>query len=120
MQQSKAEEDEKQYLTSMKQFITNIYMQAVQTAKTSATSCMYRCDRNYLGFKTIKDDTLTDSVTTLRELFPGCRVTHSKMARGTNGQMHDVSQMDELTNKLIEMKVIDVRRTEEYIVVDWS
>lgn len=65
-------------------------------------------------------DTLTEVLSALRELFPGCRVTYSKMARGVNGQMHDITQMDELTTKLIEMKVIDTRHVAESILIDWS
>jgi hypothetical protein len=42
------------------------------------------------------------------------------MAKGINGKMHDISQMDELTTKLIATSVIDIRQTEEYIVLDWS
>lgn len=128
MRQSKAEEDEKQYRKTIKDIITKIYTQAVQAAKTSTTSYRCKSDPCYLAnlvglMRTqfiVRDDTLTEILGALRELFPGCRVTHSKMAKGINGQMHDISQMDELTTKLIQMKVINVNETEEYIVIDWS
>jgi hypothetical protein len=127
MQQCKIEEDNKHYKKSIKDIITNIYTQAVQAAKTGSS---YKCrsDPRYLAHLagvrptefTVRDDTLTEILGTLRELFPGCRVTHSKMAKGVDGQMYDISQMDEVTTTLIVMSVIDIRQTEEYIVVDWS
>jgi hypothetical protein len=128
MQQSKAEEDEKKYKKAIKGIITNIYTQAVQAAKTGSSSYRCRSDPSYLAQLAglmptqfiVRDDTLTNIMNALRELFPGCRVTHSKMARGVNGQMHDISQMDELTTKLIEMKVININDRTECIVIDWS
>jgi len=128
MQEFKVEEDKKQYNKAIKDIITIFYKEAVQAAKTGSSSYRCRSDPRYLAHLAgvmptqfiIRDDTLTQILSVLRELFPGCRVSHSKMAKGINGQMHDISQMDELTTKLIEMSVIDIRQTEEYIVLDWS
>ena len=147
MKQSKEEEDEKKYKKAIKDIITNIYTQAVQTAKTSTTSHdqgvgrhgfphiqapapqttsymhpvhLHQTQRCAMSTHIKSIDTLTEVLSALRELFPGCSVTHSKMARGTNGQMHDITQMDELTTKLIEMKVININDRAEYIVIDWS
>jgi hypothetical protein len=129
MQQYKIEEDKKQYRKAIKDIITKFYKEAIQAAKTNSTSYTCRSDPRYLAHLAglrptefiVRDDTLTEILGTLRELFPGCRLTHSKMAKGIiNGQMHDISQMDELTTKLIAASVIDIRQTEEYIVIDWS
>ena len=127
MQQCKVEEDNKQYKKAIKDIITKFYTEAIQAAKTGSS---YKCrsDPRYLAHLAgvrptefiVRDDTLTEILTTLRQLFPGCRVTHSKMAKGVDGQMHDISQMDELTTKLIATGVIDIRQTEEYILIDWS
>lgn len=127
MQQCKVEEDNRQYKKCIKDIITKFYTEAVQAAKTGSS---YKCrsDPRYLAHLAgvrptefiVRDDTLTEILGTLRELFPGCRVTHSKMAKGVDGQMYDISQMDEVTTTLIVMSVIDIRQTEEYIVIDWS
>ena len=127
MQQFKVEEDKKQYNKAIKDIITKFYTEAIQAAKTGSS---YKCrsDPRYLAHLAgvmptdfiIRDDTLTQILSVLRELFPACRVTHSKMAKGINGQMQDISQMDQLTTKLIATGVIDIRQTEEYIVIDWS
>jgi len=128
MRQSKQMEDDKRYRESMKQLITNLYTQAIQTAKSGATSYKYSFNLEQLPtFEGLtKEESLTQILNSLRNLFPGSRVGHSKMARGVRVkgkgevQMHDISQMDELTRKLIEMKVIDISQTFDYIVVDWS
>jgi hypothetical protein len=127
MQQCKVEEDNRQYKKCIKDIITTFYTEAIEAAKTGSS---YKCrsDPRYLAHLAglrptefiVRDDTLTEILGTLRELFPGCRLTHSKMAKGINGKMHDISQMDELTTKLIATSVIDIRQTEEYIVLDWS
>jgi hypothetical protein len=125
MRQSKAEEDEKIYRKAIKDIITKIYTQAVQAAKTSTTPYRHPVHLHHPQMAAMSThikstDTLTEILSALRELFPGCRVTYSKMARGVNGQMHDISQMDDLTTKLIEMKVININDRAEYIVIDWS
>lgn len=128
MQEFKLEEDNKKYKKAIKDIISKFYTEAVQAAKDGSSSYRCRSDPRYLAHILgvmptqfiVRDDTLTDILTSLRELFPGCRLTHSKMAKGINGQMHDISQTDQLTTKLIAMSVIDIRQTEEYIVLDWS
>jgi hypothetical protein len=126
MRQSKQMEDDKRYRECMKQLITNLYTQAIQTAKSGATSYKYLFKLEQLPiFEGLtKEESLTQILNSLRNLFPGCLVTHSKMARGVRVRgdmpMHDITNMDDITRKLIEMKVIDISQTFDYIVVDWS
>jgi hypothetical protein len=119
MQQSKAEEYEKQYRKAIKDMITSIYTQAVQTAKTSTTSYRHPVHLHHhssvISTHIKSTDTLTEVLSALRELFPGCRVSYSKMAMGRDGQMHDITQMDELTTRLI-----DIIHIAESILIDWS
>jgi hypothetical protein len=123
MRQSKQMEDDKRYREWVKQLITNLYTQAIQTAKSGSAS--YKYSFNLDQFPTfeglIKEESLTQILNSLRNLFPGCRVTHSKMARLTKSrEMQDITHMDDITRKLIDMKFIDIRRTTDYIVIDWT
>lgn len=128
MQQFKIEEDNKQYKKAIKDIITKLYKEAIQAAKFGNTSYRERCDPRYLAHLAglrptdfiVRDDTLTEILTGIREVFPGFRVTYSKMAKDVNGQMHDILQMNELTTKLIEMRLINLIHAEEYILIDWS
>jgi len=93
---------------------------APQTTSYNHPIHLHQTQRSAMSTHIKSIDTLTEVLSALRELFPGCSVTHSKMARGTNGQMHDITQMDDVTTKLIEMKVININDIAEYIVIDWS
>jgi hypothetical protein len=122
MRQSKQMEDDKRYRECMKQLITNLYTQAIQTAKSGVTSYKYSFKLEELPtFEGLtKEESLTQILNSLRTLFPGCRVSYSKMAMDKNRQMHDITNMDDITRKLIELKLIDITRTTDYIVIDWT
>ena len=51
----------------------------------------------------------------LRDLFPDCSVLNTTLSRGQDGKMYDISKMDEKIRPFI-----DTRKSQEYIVIDWS
>jgi hypothetical protein len=51
----------------------------------------------------------------LKKLFPGCSVTHSILAKGKDGNLYDISKIDD--NILL---LIDTALNNSYIVIDWS
>ena len=51
----------------------------------------------------------------LWDLFPDCSVLNTTLSRGQDGKMYDISKMDEKIRPFI-----DTRKSQEYIVIDWS
>ena len=51
----------------------------------------------------------------LQALFPDCTVEHTKLARGQDGKMYDVSKLD-----IKALPFINRQQTQEFIVIDWS
>lgn len=51
----------------------------------------------------------------LKALLPQCRVKHALMARGSDGQLYDIAELNDETLVLVD-KALD----ESYIVVNWD
>jgi hypothetical protein len=51
----------------------------------------------------------------LKELFPGCSVSHTLLARGKDGKLYDISKIND---KILSL--IDTALNNSYIVIDWS
>jgi hypothetical protein len=51
----------------------------------------------------------------LNDVFPGCDVSHSIMAKGTDGKLYDVSKLDDKV-----LPFVNSALDQSYIVIDWS
>jgi hypothetical protein len=51
----------------------------------------------------------------LKELFPGCSVSHALLARGKDDKLYDISKIDDKM-----LLLIDTALNNSYIVIDWS
>jgi hypothetical protein len=51
----------------------------------------------------------------LKDVFPGCDVSHSIMAKGTDGKLYDVSKLDDKV-----LPFVNTTLDQSYIVIDWS
>jgi len=120
----KAEEDEKMRLEGISKFVKDLYGAVVHKAKTSTdTVYTYTLPPIPIDRRTgiaipqpeFHRDNMVDILIGLRDVFPDCSVKYTKVARGQDGRMYDVSTMDEKV-----LAFIDKRHNEECIIIDWS
>jgi hypothetical protein len=127
MRSLKAKRDEELRIEKMNRCVQMIYSQAVGIAKTS-TNTSYSLDidpqqtrkmmhmnhppnSEYQFYK----DNMTEILSGLQDLFPGCIVKLAKMCTGNDGKRYDISTMDE---KMLPF--INQQQAFECIVIDWS
>ena len=118
MQKLKAEEDEKNRNKKIKEIVSNIYNNAICMAKTTSnTSFQYEIPKNNWnnGLDIFYMNNKDEIVKILQELFTDCSVSFSILSRGNDGNMYDISKMDE---KVIPF--INRQFDKSYIVIDWS
>jgi hypothetical protein len=58
---------------------------------------------------------MPDILAGLKELFPGCDVTHTLLSKGTDGKFYDISKLDDKVLPFVN-RALD----RSYIVIDWS
>jgi len=58
---------------------------------------------------------MPDILSGLRQLFPGCTVTHSLLCQGTDGKLYDISTLDDKVLPFVN-RALD----RSFIVIDWS
>jgi len=124
MQSLKAKKDEEkrlkneeERLISIKRIVQDIYTKAINTAgQTTNTSFKYEIP-NILNapYNTSIIANMKEIIGELETLFPDCSVKHTQMAQGRDGKLYDLSSIDEKLRPLM-----NVNRTVEGIVVDWS
>jgi hypothetical protein len=115
--------EEKVRLDRVKRIVDSIYNSAVQVAGTSTHSSFKyeiptgRYSPHNKG--NVSDpfylNNMADILSGLQELFPGCSVTHSLMAKGRDGKLYDLTKMDDSV-----LPFIDQTLEQSYIVIDWS
>jgi len=120
----KAEEEErlrimkeKDRLNAVEGYVTQLYNDAINYAKINTnTSYIYMLpQRNNRDPEDFLRDNMVDIITRLRDLFPDCSVKYTKVARGQDGSMYDISTIDEKLRPFI-----DSRYNQESIIIDWS
>ena len=121
MRSLKAETDEKNRLRGVEQYVNTIYQAVIQTAQTS-TKTEWRAEFHNGQGGTALDSkfiitNIDDVLRGLQNLFPGCSVDFKTVttAMGADGQMHDISTLDE---KVIMF--IGNRHVKQSISIDWS
>jgi hypothetical protein len=125
----KSKIDEELRIGTINNYVTYIYKEAIQQAKTS-TSTSYSLDidpqRTYMKRKTninvqycsqykFYKDNMEEILSGLQRLFPDCSVKLSNMCTGNDGKRYDISTMDE---KMLPF--INQQNTFECIIIDWS
>lgn len=60
-------------------------------------------------------ENMSDILSSLQGLFPECTISHSVMAKGTDGKLYDVSKLDDAV-----LPFVDRALDQSYIVIDWS
>ena len=109
MLQLKRNKDEESRRKRVEVLVNGIYSNALRQAETSD-------DKQYYYKVPSSTESFPEEVVeALKELFPGCSVSHTLLASGSDGKMYDISKIDENILPLIN-KALD----DSYIVVDWS
>jgi hypothetical protein len=108
-------------ITGVNNLVTGVYWKAVQQAETTNEKIYHHpipCMK-YKGMSTTYSDfykiNMPEILSKLQELFPGCTVTHTLLAKGTDGKLYDISKVDDAILPLINASLEN-----SYVVVDWS
>jgi hypothetical protein len=102
-------EKEKQRLYQVSRAVYQIYGEARASAEIrGATSYKF-----HVNSITLQD--MPDILAGLQTLFPDSSVEHSLLVKGNDGNMYDVSNMDEKMRPFI-----NTQQGQQYIVIDWS
>jgi hypothetical protein len=110
----KAQTDEENRIRHVEQYVSNIYSQAKQTARTTTqTSFQYKVlqETGSFAFR----DSIFDILARLRSLFPDSSIEYKSLSRGQDGKMYDIVNIDERMKPFI-----NPRHNQDVIVIDWS
>lgn len=112
MRNMKAKTDEKNRIAQVNQFVSEIYRNATEAAKTK--------DTTFYGYPVDGKDAfiiknLPDIIQGLQSIFSDCSVDYKMMAQSIRGQLYDVSKMDPTS-----LSLIGNTRLQESIMIDWS
>lgn len=121
MRSLKAKTDEENRLRQVEQHVKTMYDSAMNTARTS-TNSQWRTEfhngRSGQGLDaTFAITNIDDILKRLQVLFPDCSVEFKSvtMAMGPDGQMHDISTLDEKA-----LMFIGNRQVKQCITINWS
>ena len=107
-------EEERQRLQNVSQNVRNIYGHVMRVAESSTkTSYKHKVDTNDSIDSFIRQN-MPDILNGLQTLFPDCTVEHSFFVRGNDGQMYDISKMDEKMRPFINPQ------NGQSTLIDWS
>lgn len=138
MQTLKAHTDEEFRMSRVNEVVNTIYTYTINSAKTTndtsynhvipfasahQTPNIPCLSRPGIGFpapyKRSSDpfyiENMSDILGNLQLLFPECSVSHSIMAKGTDGKLYDISKLDDKV-----LPFVDRALDKSYIVIDWS
>jgi len=112
LQQLKAKTDEQNRLNHINQIVNNIYSTVINQAKTQTiTSYKHQLQHDPSFYEKNKDDIINN----LKTLFPDCSIDYKMLSRGNDGQMHDITNIDEKMKPFINRQ-----HAQAHIVIDWS
>jgi hypothetical protein len=110
----KAQTDEETRVRFVEQYVSNIYLQAKLTARTTTqTSIQFQLQDNNATIH--MKDNIFDILSRLRSLFPDSSIEFKSLSRGQDGKMYDIAHIDEKMRPFI-----NGRFNQDVIVVDWS
>ena len=112
MQQLKEKHDEGNRIQFINQTVANIYNTALAHARSNNINKSYNYSINQQPL-IVKN--MPDILIKLQELFPDCSITHTLMAKGSDGKMYDISKIDDSI-----LPLINSVNKESYIVIDWN
>jgi len=112
LQQLKVKNDEKKRLEQVNQHVNNIYRTLIDQATTNIkTSYNHQIHQRDPFIEKNKDDIING----LKTLFPDCSIEYKMLSRGNDGQMYDITNIDEKMRPFINRQ-----HDQAHIVIDWS
>ena len=105
---------EEQRKSNIKQIVSQIYSSAVNKAR-STTDSKYLYEFHSRNAELCRTN-MSEILAEVQSLFPECSVSNIVVAKGPDGEIFDISKIDEHLKPFIMNQV----RSKEYIVVDWS
>ena len=120
LQQLKAKTDEQNRLNQINNIVNQIYSIVInQASMKSITSYNHQIQQQFIQSHihnpTFYEKNKDDIIIGLKTLFPDCSVDYKMLSRGNDGQMYDITNIDE------KMKPFINRQNDQaYIVIDWS
>jgi hypothetical protein len=120
LQQLKAKTDEETRLNQINQIIRDIYSKVINQAKTKTnTSYNYEigqgCQMYNNNHPIFSEKNKDDFINGLKILFPDCAINYKMLSRGNDGQLHDITNIDEKMRPFINKQQVQT-----HIVIDWS
>jgi len=113
LKQLKAKKDEQNRLNEINQIVNHIYSSVVSVAESKTiTSYNYQIQQHYSTFCEKNKD---DIINGLKTLFPDCSIDYKMLSRGNDGQMYDITNIDEKMRPFINRQY-----DQAHIVIDWS
>lgn len=114
----RAQKIEENRIKFVEDIVWTIFNQVKQTATNTTQTCIQHQVQyevhSHNGQISIRDN-MPDILARLQGLFPDSSVNFKTLSRGHDGKMYDIADIDE------KMKpFIDIRRKQDFIVIDWS
>lgn len=118
----KVQTDEENRIKNIKEFVGQIYENTLLIAKNTSNMIYYHPipvlvnkDTNETSYDPFYRRNMSDILNQLQQLFPDCSVTHTLLSLGTNGNLYDISKMNDKM-----LPYIDTPLENSYIVIDWT
>jgi len=111
LQQLKAKTDEKKRLEQVNYLVNNIYRTLIDQATTNIKTSYNHRIQDTLFFEKNKDDIING----LKTLFPDCSIDYKMLQRGNDGQIYDITNIDEKIKPFTNRQL-----AQAHIVIDWS
>ena len=120
LQQLKAKKDEQNRLNQINQIVNHIYSSVVSVAESKTiTSYNYQIQqhpsRSDQPTQIFCEKNKDDIINGLKTLFPDCSIDYKMLSRGNDGQMYDITNIDEKMRPFINRQ-----HDQAHIVIDWS
>ena len=97
---------------NMQNIITGIYYPAVECAQqTDKTVYYHLVPFNYEFYK----NNMSEILKRVQVLFPDSKVSHTLLAKGTDGKLYDISKIEDK-----DLHLVGCVSENSYIVVDWT
>jgi len=115
MQQLKEKYDEGNRIQFIDQTVRNIYSTVLTHARSNTDKSYNYSISSNVSIQPLIVKNMPDILIKLQELFPDCSITHTLMAKGSDGKMYDISKIDDSI-----LHLINSVNKESYIVIDWN
>jgi hypothetical protein len=123
MRSMNAEMIEERRKYQVEEVIRRIYNEAIQHARLT-TDSVYKFINDTSQYSIIINNNMPEILVRLKTLFPECSVTNSDLIRGADGNMYEISQLQQglILDPSMKKQRPHLRtgQIQECIIIDWS